>query len=257
MIFDLSDSQEIEKHYRENGFVGVTGLFSTKELEELEKSIENSSFNITLEKPTFETNDIVLKSDKLLNFCFREEIIKLASKLLEAEEVEIQHSKFNSKPIDGSGAIELHQDFPFFPHTNDSLLAMGIHIDGSSLDNGCVHYYAEKDTLYDHFNDHKEFVGVITNADEIKSELLPFIGPKGVVSFHHCLTPHFSNPTNNVKRRLAIVQLRSALNKQIGGPLWKCGGINISNASEKTSKMIFNNDVREIRDLWEPKEYFQ
>lgn len=255
MIFDSSQLPEIKKYYQEKGFVGVSGLFNKNEFTELESEIENSSFNVSLDKPTFLTNDIVLKSKKLLEFCFKDEIIKISSNLLESVEVEIQHSKYNSKPLDGSGQIDLHQDFPFFPHTNTSLLAMGIHIDGSTIENGCVHYYPEVDELYDHFEG-DNFMGKITSS-EMNSEPIPFIGPIGVVSFHHCLTPHFSYPTKQMKRRLAIVQLRSSLNKQIGGPLWKCGGINITKKTRKISQMVHNKTITNIRDLWEPKEYFE
>ena len=254
MIFSSNQRDEIKKQYQEQGFVGVTDLFKEGELDLLIEEIEKSSFNVSLEKPTFLTNDIVLKSERLLQFCYKEEVVDLSSMLLESEEVEIQHSKYNSKPLNGEGEIELHQDFPFFPHTNNSLLAMGLHLDGSSLDNGCVHYYPETDKLYSHFN--KEgFTGKIVSSN-IRSEPIPFIGPIGVVSFHHCLTPHFSYPSAN-KRRLAIIQLRSSLNKQIGGPLWRCGGINISNRSTEENKMIHNGQLRKIRKLWEPAEYFK
>jgi hypothetical protein len=257
MIFSVTHLEDILDHYKQFGFVGVTGLLSEDALLDLEKSIEGSEFNSTLEVPTFLTNDIALKSKELLDFCYREDIKELSSKLLACSEVEIQHSKYNSKPVDGGGEIVLHQDIPFFPHTSVDLMAMGIYLDESSMENGCVFYYPYQELL-SHYNEQGEFNSEVSEIDKKKLEgiaPIPFIAPKGTVCFHSCLTPHFSGPSLKNKRRLAIVQLRDSLNKQVGGPVWKCGGINLHKMSKPTPKMILNGREVFVRHLWVPKEY--
>jgi hypothetical protein len=257
MVFDILKLEDILDHYNQFGFVGVTGLLSEDSLLSLEKSIESSSFDVTLEKPAFVTGDIVLKSKELLDFCFRDDVKKLCAKLLSCSEVEVQHSKYNSKPVGEVGNVILHQDFPFFPHTSLSLMAMGIYLDESSKDNGCVFYYPYK-KLLSHYGDQGEFISEVSEMDKKKLagiEPIPFIAPKGTVCFHHCLTPHFSGPSLKTKRRLAIVQLRDSLNKQIGGAIWKCGGINLHRMSKETPKMILDGKEILVRNLWEPKEY--
>ena len=37
---------------------------------------------------------------------------------------------------DGSGAIKWHQDWAFLPHTNDSILTVGLAVDDSTKENG-------------------------------------------------------------------------------------------------------------------------
>jgi ectoine hydroxylase-related dioxygenase (phytanoyl-CoA dioxygenase family) len=47
-----------------------------------------------------------------------------------------QHVKLNTKAADGGAPLEWHQDWAFYPHTNDSVLAVGLMIDDVDLDNG-------------------------------------------------------------------------------------------------------------------------
>jgi len=47
-----------------------------------------------------------------------------------------QHVKLNAKAADGGAPLEWHQDWSFYPHTNDSVLAVGLMIDDVDLDNG-------------------------------------------------------------------------------------------------------------------------
>jgi ectoine hydroxylase-related dioxygenase (phytanoyl-CoA dioxygenase family) len=47
-----------------------------------------------------------------------------------------QYVKLNSKAADGGVPLEWHQDWAFYPHTNDSVLAVGLMIDDVGPDNG-------------------------------------------------------------------------------------------------------------------------
>ena len=45
-------------------------------------------------------------------------------------------SKLNTKAPGGGMAVEWHQDWAFYPHTNDSLLAFGLMLEDVNLENG-------------------------------------------------------------------------------------------------------------------------
>ena len=44
----------------------------------------------------------------------------------------------NMKPAGTGSPVEWHQDWAFYPHTNDDILAVGVVIDDMRLDNGCL-----------------------------------------------------------------------------------------------------------------------
>ena len=50
--------------------------------------------------------------------------------------------KLNIKPAGGGLAIPWHQDWAFFPHTNDSVLTASILMDDSSRENGKIRLIA-------------------------------------------------------------------------------------------------------------------
>ena len=45
-------------------------------------------------------------------------------------------TKLNTKAPGGGQAVEWHQDWAFYPHTNDDLLAFGLMLEDVTLDNG-------------------------------------------------------------------------------------------------------------------------
>ena len=67
------------------------------------------------------------------------------AKILDAVEnligpnIQLHHTKLNLKPpASGNARFEWHQDYPFFPHTNYDLVAVAVHIDESTEENGCL-----------------------------------------------------------------------------------------------------------------------
>jgi len=51
-------------------------------------------------------------------------------------DVRHQYVKLNTKAADGGSPLEWHQDWAFYPHTNDSVLAVALMIDDVDIDNG-------------------------------------------------------------------------------------------------------------------------
>ena len=53
--------------------------------------------------------------------------------------IQLHHTKLNLKPpASGQARFEWHQDYPFFPHTNYDLVAVAVHIDEATEENGCL-----------------------------------------------------------------------------------------------------------------------
>ena len=118
--------------------------------------------------------------------------------------VRFQVSKLNMKSAGYGAAVEWHQDWAFYPHTNDDLLAVGVMLDDVDLDNGPLQVIpgSHKGPIYDHHSG-GFFCGAI---DPIRSDIdfsaaVPLTGPAGSLTFHHVRTVHGSAPNRSTRPR--------------------------------------------------------
>ena len=106
-------------------------------------------------------------------------------------------------------AVEWHQDWAFYPHTNDVGCAVGIYLDDVAEDNGPMMIIprSHKGPIIDH-NSQGFFCGAI---DPIKSPLdydsaIPLLGPAGTMTIHHVRTIHGSALNHSQKPRRLLLQ---------------------------------------------------
>ncbi|KAJ7336603.1 hypothetical protein OS493_011821 [Desmophyllum pertusum] len=119
-------------------------------------------------------------------------LVEIVSDLLGPSIRYINQEKVNMKPPQSSSSlIRWHQDWAFFPYTNDSLVTVCIAIDDSSRENGCLQVLpgSHKGPLYSHFQD-GAFVSAITDPALDPSSAVHIEVPAGGVSFHHAFTVH-------------------------------------------------------------------
>ncbi len=96
-----------------------------------------------------------------------------------------QYVKLNSKAADGGAPLEWHQDWAFYPHTNDSVLAVGLMIDDVGPDNGptlIIPGSHRPRRVLDHHRD-GVFVGAI-DPDQVGidfGEAVPVTGSAGTI----------------------------------------------------------------------------
>ena len=119
-------------------------------------------------------------------------------------------NKLNMKSAEFGSPIEWHQDWAFYPQTNDDLLAVGVAIDDMTLENGCMLMVpgSHIGPLYDHHQD-GVFVGAVTDPrfKPDQEEVVPVPVKAGGISIHHVRTLHASAPnTSSRSRRLLLVQ---------------------------------------------------
>jgi phytanoyl-CoA hydroxylase len=123
-------------------------------------------------------------------------------------------SKLNLKAAGYGAAVEWHQDWAFYPHTNDDLCAVGVMMDDCELENGpllCIPG-SHKGPVYDHHSD-GVFCGAIDPeaADIDFAKAVPCTGKAGSISIHHARTIHGSAVNTSSKpRRLLLFQYRAA-----------------------------------------------
>lgn len=123
-------------------------------------------------------------------------------------------SKLNLKAAGFGSPVEWHQDWAFYPHTNDDLAAVGIMIDDFASDNGSMLVIPGSHTgpIHDH-HAKGHFVGGIdpttSGIDFSRAEMCT--GKAGSITVHHVRLIHGSSANVSGKpRRFLLHQYRAA-----------------------------------------------
>ena len=128
--------------------------------------------------------------------------------------VRLHGSKINLKAPHYGSPVEWHQDWAFFPHTNDDLLAVGVMLDDATSDNGplLVVPGSHRGRIFDHHS-HGHFCGAVDPA-AIGNELaraVPLTGRAGSMSFHHVRLLHGSaQNVSSLPRALLLYEYGAA-----------------------------------------------
>jgi ectoine hydroxylase-related dioxygenase (phytanoyl-CoA dioxygenase family) len=123
-------------------------------------------------------------------------------------------AKLNLKSAGFGAAVEWHQDWAFYPHTNDDLAAVGVMMDDMEPENGplLVIPGSHKGPIYDHHANGR-FCGAMNPATcgVDFSRAVPLLGKAGSITVHHVRAVHGSAPnTSSRDRRLLLFQFRAA-----------------------------------------------
>jgi ectoine hydroxylase-related dioxygenase (phytanoyl-CoA dioxygenase family) len=141
-------------------------------------------------------------------------IIEVLQRLI-GRDLRLHGSKLNMKSAQYGSPVEWHQDWAFYPHTNDDLLAIGVMLDDMDLENGplLVTPGSHRGPVYNHHGEDGRFAGLIDPA-VITREIeraVPLVGRAGSMSFHHVRALHGSAlNTSNRSRNLLLYEVAAA-----------------------------------------------
>ena len=123
------------------------------------------------------------------------------------DNISLKTSKLNTKAPGGGAAVEWHQDWAFYPHTNDNVLALGLMLNDVDLDNGPLMVIPEshKGPVLSHFNN-GVFCGAIDpdDSDFDMGKAVTLTGNARSMTIHHARTLHGSSPNNSNRDRLVL-----------------------------------------------------
>ena len=123
------------------------------------------------------------------------------------DNISLKTSKLNTKAPGGGAAVEWHQDWAFYPHTNDNVLALGLMLNDVDMDNGPLMVIPEshKGPVLSHFND-GVFCGAIDpdDTDFDMNKAVTLTGKARSMTIHHARTLHGSSPNNSNRDRLVL-----------------------------------------------------
>ena len=116
-------------------------------------------------------------------------------------------SKLNTKAPGGGAAVEWHQDWAFYPHTNDDLLAFGIMLEDVQEDTGPLMVIpgTHKGPLLSHMAN-GVFAGAIDPEDPLfeKQKAVTLTGRASSMTVHHARILHGSAPNVSDRARLLL-----------------------------------------------------
>lgn len=223
-------SQAQIEAYRRDGCLVVEGVLDAAEVRELRavtdrlveaaREIREHDAVYDLE-PTHSAADPRVRRIKLPHLvdpayaqATRHPRILAILKELVAPAIRFDTSKLNMKAAGYGAAVEWHQDWAFYPHTNDDLCAVGVMMDDCALENGpllCIPG-SHKGPVHDHHAG-GAFCGAMdpSRVDVDFAKAVPCTGPAGSISIHHVRTIHGSAVNTSPRpRRLLLFQYRAA-----------------------------------------------
>ena len=225
----MLSGKEIER-YRRDGYIIVQDVFSREEVEDLRAvtdefvertrgvSSHDDVYDLepshTSEEPRVRRiKDPHRQHPTYAKAVAHPTVVEILRDLL-GQAVKFKDSKLNMKAAGFGSAVEWHQDWAFYPHTNDDLCAVGIMLDDCAMENGPLLIVPGSHTgpIFDHHADGR-FCGAIDlhKAGLDVSGAHACTGPAGSISVHHVRAVHGSAPNrSNRTRRLLLGEYRAA-----------------------------------------------
>jgi ectoine hydroxylase-related dioxygenase (phytanoyl-CoA dioxygenase family) len=161
--------------------------------------------------------------------------------------IRLYGGKLNMKSAAYGSPVEWHQDWAFYPHTNDDVLATGIYLDDCDMDNGPLMVIpgSHHGPTYDHHADGR-FCGAMDPAScgVDLSKAVPLMGPAGSMTIHHARLVHGSalNQSNRQRRLL--------LHEYTAADAWPLMGV--ANFDDFNDRMVLGEPSVEPRIVSAP-----
>ncbi len=257
MPITLTDAQI--KSYNENGYLVVENVLSGEKLAELRRETEAviaGASAVTANDDVYDLEDSHTPSNPRVrriknpfeHFRYFEGLARDPDILtplvsLLGPDIRFYGGKMNMKSAGYGAPVEWHQDWAFYPHTNDDVLATGILLDDCDESNGplMVMPGTHKGPTYDHHHE-GHFCGAMnpamTSLDYSKA--VPLTGKAGSMTIHHVRLVHGSAMnTSNRQRRLLLWEYAAADAWPLVGPK--------TPAAEYDSRIVLGRPPAQIR----------
>jgi ectoine hydroxylase-related dioxygenase (phytanoyl-CoA dioxygenase family) len=196
----------------------------------------------TAENPRVRRIKTPHKVHKLFDEIVRSEpVLDILKKLL-GPGLRLHGSKLNMKSAQYGSPVEWHQDWAFYPHTNDDVLATGIYLDDCGMQNGplLVVPGTHKGPVYDH-HANGYFVGAMNpEIDGLDyANAVPLMGKAGSMTVHHVRLVHGSALNTSAQPR------RLLLHEYAAADAWPLMGV--ANFEEFNGRVVLGRPTIEPR----------
>jgi phytanoyl-CoA hydroxylase len=157
-------------------------------------------------------------------------------------DIRLHGSKLNMKSAGFGAAVEWHQDWAFYPHSNDDVLATGLYLDDCEMENGplLVLPGTHDGAVFDHHADGYFSGAMDPGLQQLDySAAVPLIGRAGSMTIHHVRLVHGSALNKSSKPR------RLLLHEYAAADAWPLLGV--ASLAEFNGRMVRGNPTLEPR----------
>jgi ectoine hydroxylase len=219
-------------HDRREGFVvlerhipeSLLGALS-EELQELQHQAHDltaSNHVFDLEETHTPENPRVRRIKKphrhspLLNELMRSDYILGPVRDLLGPNVRLQDTKLNIKSAHYGAAVEWHQDWAYYPYTNDDIVSVGLLLDTVTMENAPLQVIPQTHTgpIYNHHDATRGYFVGAMNAKDLETttnSAVSLVGPAGTITLHHVRLVHGSALNVSLHdRRMIFFELLAA-----------------------------------------------
>ncbi|MBA3896486.1 MAG: phytanoyl-CoA dioxygenase family protein [Sphingomonadaceae bacterium] len=141
---------EQREFYDENGYVLVSGMFSPEEAADYRARIhaiadkqgetDATWASVAGDTKIQHSHDIQFKDAAFTRLLTDKRLTDMAQDII-GPNVQLHHNKMFIKPPEKGSPFPMHQDFPYFPHRDHSMIAAILHFDDAPVEKGCVCVY--------------------------------------------------------------------------------------------------------------------
>lgn len=151
----MLSSKQIEQYHQE-GYLVVSDIFTTAELDALEREFDGIvdrrtrakaeldatwkgdwQKDVDVDMQLIHTHDVLAYSAQWSRFLLHDRLTETLSDLI-GPNVQLHHTKLFQKPPRRGSAFPMHQDYPYFPHDRHTMMAGILHLTDATEDMGCV-----------------------------------------------------------------------------------------------------------------------
>ena len=144
-------TSEQKAFYAEHGYLHVKGLLTSGEAADYRARIHALAERQGETDATWDSvkggtsiqhsHDVHFRDAAFTRLLLDPRITGLAADAIGGPNVQLHHNKMFIKPPENGSPFPMHQDFPYFPHRDHSLIAMILHFDDAPAERGCLCVY--------------------------------------------------------------------------------------------------------------------
>lgn len=137
--------------YQQNGYIHVPGLLTPDEAAGYRAELHALAERMGPTDGTWASmkdagtslthaHDVHFRSAAITRLLVDPRLTRIAQAII-GPNVQLHHNKFFIKPPERGSAFPMHQDYPYFPHRDHSMIAVIIHFDDAPEEKGCLRVY--------------------------------------------------------------------------------------------------------------------
>jgi ectoine hydroxylase-related dioxygenase (phytanoyl-CoA dioxygenase family) len=221
-------TSEQKKFYDDNGYILVKGVFTRDEANALcaeahalaDRLTKIRDIDATWDSVRSPSNgkkttilhchDVQFQSAAFARMIVDPRFTSIAQSII-GPNVQLHHTKMFIKPPEKGSPFPMHQDYPYFPHAKNSMIAAVIHFDDAPLEKGCLRVYPGTHKL-GRIEDHGTRDHSLPREKYSVEKATPCPAEAGDVLFFSYLTVHGSGINESKEARTTVlVQMRDPL----------------------------------------------